>query len=108
MTLPAESIKNLLFSRQSNFTLATSANAGSSIEESSGESQRAILNPEEMMTFQWAVIAILLLAIANTFADAAVTPEEAARLKSELTPLGAARRNGFDDVAAWLVQRGAR
>jgi ankyrin repeat protein len=26
----------------------------------------------------------------------------------ELTPLGAARRNGFDDVAAWLVQRGAR
>ena len=54
------------------------------------------------MTFQRAVIAILLLAIANTFADAAVTPEEAARLKSELTPLGAEKAgNKEGTIPVW-------
>jgi len=54
------------------------------------------------MTFQWAVIAILLLAIANPFANAGATPEEAARLKSELTPLGAEKAGNKDGtIPAW-------
>ena len=45
---------------------------------------------------------LLLLAIANTFANAAVTPEEAARLKSELTPLGAEKAGNKDGtIPAW-------
>ena len=54
------------------------------------------------MIFQRAIMAILLLAIANTFALAAVTPEEAARLKSELTPLGAEKAGNKDGtIPAW-------
>ncbi len=54
------------------------------------------------MTFHRAVMAILLLAILNTFVDAAVTPEEAARLKSELTPLGAEKAGNKDGtIPAW-------
>ena len=54
------------------------------------------------MTFHRAVMAILLLAILNTFVDAAVTPEEAARLKSELTPLGAEKAgNKEGTIPAW-------
>ena len=54
------------------------------------------------MTFQRAIIAILLLAIASTFAGAAVTPEEAARLKAELTPFGAEKAGNKDGtIPAW-------
>ena len=54
------------------------------------------------MTFHRAAMAILLLAILNTFVDAAVTPEEAARLKSELTPLGAEKAGNKDGtIPAW-------
>ena len=54
------------------------------------------------MTFQHAAIAILLLAIASPFASAAATPEEAARLKSELTPLGAEKAGNKDGtIPAW-------
>ena len=54
------------------------------------------------MAFQRAVMAILLLAIASQFAGAAVTPEEAARLKSELTPLGAEKAGNKDGtIPAW-------
>jgi hypothetical protein len=49
-----------------------------------------------------AALAILLLAIAHHFAGAAVTPEEAARLKSELTPLGAEKAGNKDGtIPAW-------
>ena len=54
------------------------------------------------MAFHRVVMAVLLLAIANTFANAAVTPEEAARLKSELTPLGAEKAGNKDGtIPAW-------
>ena len=54
------------------------------------------------MTFQRAVMAILLLVITSTLAIAAVTPEEAARLKSELTPLGAEKAGNKDGtIPAW-------
>jgi len=66
------------------------------------ESQRTVLKQEEQMKFQRVVMAILLLAITHTFAGAAVTPEEAARLKSELTPLGAEKAGNKDGtVPAW-------
>lgn len=55
------------------------------------------------MRHQHAIMAILLLAIASRLAGAAVTPEEAARLKSDLTPVGAERagnRNGT--IPAWV------
>ena len=54
------------------------------------------------MTFRWAAMTILLLAIASQFAGAAVTPEEAARLKSELTPVGAEKAgNKEGTIPAW-------
>ena len=54
------------------------------------------------MTFRWAAITILLLAIASQFAGAAVTPEEAAKLKSELTPVGAEKAgNKEGTIPAW-------
>ena len=54
------------------------------------------------MRSQGAVMVILLLAITSIFANAAVTPEEAARLKSELTPLGAEKAGNKDGtIPAW-------
>lgn len=54
------------------------------------------------MTFQRAAIAILLLAAEHTLAGAAVTPEEAARLKTELTPFGAEKAgNKEGTIPAW-------
>ena len=54
------------------------------------------------MTFMNAKIVILLLALASQFAGAAVTPEEAAKLKSELTPLGAEKAGNKDGtIPAW-------
>ena len=47
-------------------------------------------------------LAILLLVIAHQFAGAAVTPEEAAKLNSELTPLGAEKAGNKDGtIPAW-------
>jgi len=49
-----------------------------------------------------AAIAIVLLAIASQFPSAAVTPEEAAKLNSELTPLGAEKAGNKDGtIPAW-------
>ena len=49
-----------------------------------------------------AAIALLWFAIAHHFAGAAVTPEEAAKLKSELTPLGAEKAGNKDGtIPAW-------
>ena len=49
-----------------------------------------------------AAMAILLLALAHPFAGAAVTPGEAARLQSELTPLGAEKAgNKHGTIPAW-------
>lgn len=49
-----------------------------------------------------AAVAMSLLAAANPFALAAVTPTEAARLKSDLTPLGAERAGNKDGtIPAW-------
>ena len=54
------------------------------------------------MKSQQAVMTILLLVITNPFANAAVTPEEAARLRSELTPLGAEKAGNKDGtIPAW-------
>ena len=54
------------------------------------------------MRSQGAVMVILLLAITSTFANAAVTPEKAARLKSALTPLGAEKAGNKDGtIPAW-------
>lgn len=54
------------------------------------------------MIFQRMAMAILLFAISSRFVDAAVAPEEAARLKSELTPLGAQRAGNQDGtIPAW-------
>ena len=49
-----------------------------------------------------AAIAILLLALAHHFAGAAVTPEEATKLQSELTPLGAEKAANKDGtIPTW-------
>ena len=49
-----------------------------------------------------AAVGMSLLAVANTFAFAAVTPTEAARLTSDLTPLGAERAgNKEGTIPAW-------
>ena len=54
------------------------------------------------MPFHRVAMAILLLVIASHFANAAVTPEEAARLKLELPPLGAEKAgNKEGTIPAW-------
>jgi len=54
------------------------------------------------LKFAGAAMAMALLVTANLFALAEVTPTEAARLKSDLTPLGAERAGNKDGtIPAW-------
>jgi hypothetical protein len=54
------------------------------------------------MAYVQTAMAIVSLAIASTFAGAAVTPEQAARLQSDLTPVGAERAGNQDGtIPAW-------